>query len=124
MEETKEEKIELNADIYDMLNLVSEYNIDGVPHEWLKIRDRLVKENNIYPGAIDDIFHYYEAHNEKFDSWTNYLLACSIFTDKELNLPTCKKEREKLEKKIKQLLRKRDKNPDENLHEFLRKNPL
>ena len=106
-----------------MLNLVSEYNIDGVPHEWLKIRDRLVKEG-VYPNSVTDIFQYYEKHNEKFDSWTNYLLACSIFTDKELNLPTCKKERVHLEKKIKQLLRKRDKNPDENLHEFLRKNPL
>ena len=73
MEETKEEKIELNADIYDMLNLVSECNIDGVPHDWIKIRDRLVKDG-VCPNVVTDIIHYYELHNRKFDSWTNYLL--------------------------------------------------
>ena len=44
--------------------------------------------------------------------------------NKELGNPTCKKEKIKLEKKVKILMRKRAKNEHQNIYSFLKENPL
>ena len=40
-----------------------------------------------FPG-IDHLFDYFQQYNTNFDQWVNYLLACSYFTEDELQFPT------------------------------------
>ena len=96
--------------------------LSNLPYDWLDILDKFKENVGNEIAVLPDIFQYYQDHSEHFDSWVNYLLACSHFTEYELGLPTSKKMRNKLENKIQQLIRKRKKNPHENINSFYRKN--
>ena len=101
----------------DSILLISDTDEKGVPYSFYPVRDALC-ERGI--GALDMLFEYYMEHNTHFDEWINYLLAIAPFSEQELGMPHCKRERQKLERKVKQLINKRKKNKNGDLHDFLR----
>ena len=96
----------------EALSLISETDKNGIPWEWYAVRDNM---NKMGVKALPLIFDYYQAQNKNFDPWTNYLLSCSYFTDKELNFPCNRSDRRKLEDKVKKMMKKLPKNKRESL---------
>ncbi len=96
------------AEQRQLLRLTSDTDEKGIPWDWFDVVDEL-KEHGVL--AIESLFDYYETYNTHFDSWTNYLLTCSHFSEQELGYPTSKKAKLKLQKKVNQLMRNARKNP-------------
>ena len=90
---------------FDAFKLFSNYNENGIPFDFIRIKERLMQEG-YYEGVLFELFEYHQEYTPNFDSWTNFNIACGYFSNKELSLPNCKNEKLKLEKKVKILLRK------------------
>ena len=110
-------------DKFDAFKLFSNYNENGIPYDFIKIKERLMQEG-YYEGFLTELYEYHQEYTPNFDAFTNFMLSCGYFSDKELGNPTCKKEKLKLEKKVKILMRKRAKNEHQNIYSFLKENPL
>ena len=65
------------------------------------------------------IFDYYEMKNKRFDSYLNFLLACSHFTTEELEgTPVNRAYYRRLEQKAIKLMKLRKKDPTTNINQF------
>ena len=114
-----ESKGEAKFDESAIWKLVS--NVDpktGEDLDWIMVKEYLV-ENGPVKG-LEKVFEYYEMKNPKMDPWVNYLLACSHFTEEELNgTPMNRAYRRRLESKIAKLMKMRGKDKNTSLHQFL-----
>ena len=90
-------------DQFESLSLISEYDQNGIPWLWYEVCQALQQHG---VQAIDQLFDYFQQYNHNFDPWVNYLLACSYFTEDELQFPTNRQSRRKLELKVRKLLSK------------------
>ena len=116
-EEIKEEPIKLGK--YDLMRMMSDYDLEtGLSYDWLEVRDSLMI---LGVKGLPLVFDYYESHSQ-FDSWTNFLISCSHFTDFELDLNGNRSMRRIMMSKVKKLLSKRSKDSNKNIHQFLREN--
>ncbi len=107
----------------DLFALISDRDpVSGLTYDWLEIREMLV--SGIPVGKVLPLmFDYYESNNPAMSSWSNYLLACSHFTEHELNDGQANKAyRRKLEVKVKRLIRARKQDQHTNIHDFVYKN--
>jgi hypothetical protein len=116
-EEIKDEPIVYGK--YDLLRMMNDYDENGVSYDWLEVRDELCIHG---VKALPLVFDYYQNHSNNFDSWTNFLFACSHFTDAELDLGGNRSMRRIMTMKLKKLLALRSKNQNQNIHQFLREN--
>ena len=105
---------------FDAWSLITDTDKNGLPLEWINLRDSYIVPLGV--KSLPYIFSYYEQHNPFFDSWTNFMLSVSHFTDEELNLPCNRQMRRQLEQKVKKLIGKRQKDKTKNIHTFLREN--
>jgi hypothetical protein len=96
------------------LDIITEYDEKGIPWKWYYVVEQMEQDG---PGALDLLFEYYQEFNSHFDPWLNYLLACSYFSDRELNFPENRRARRYLEQKVQKLLKKCKK--DISINEFL-----
>ena len=85
-------------DAFRMLNNTDE---KGIPYDWIELMEKL-DTIGLYDGYLNDVFDFYEDLHPHFDSYTNFLLACSHFSDEELKLKTANKS--KLLRKVKRIL--------------------
>ena len=85
-------------DAFRMLNNTDE---KGITYDWIELMNKLDDEG-LYENFLNDIFDFYEDLHPHFDSYTNFLLACSHFTDEELKMKTANKS--KLLRKVKRIL--------------------
>ena len=76
----------------------------GLSYAWLDIREALMEGGPA--KGLPLIFDYYCEHNPSMDTYMNFLLACSHFTKEELEMPTTKGARRRLELKMKKLMKK------------------
>ena len=90
-------------DQFESLSLTSEYDQNGIPWLWYEVCQALQQHG---VQAIDQLFDYFQQYNP----WVNYLLACSYFTEDELQFPTNRQSRRKLELKVRKLLGKHKNN--------------
>jgi hypothetical protein len=84
------------------MELISDYDENGVPWKWHYVKERLDEDG---VQALDILFDYYQEFNPYFDAWINYLLACSYFTDKELNFPTNRQTRKALKHRVEKIMK-------------------
>jgi hypothetical protein len=89
----------------DAWSLLSDVDpVSGLPYAWLDIREALMEGGPA--KGLPMIFDYYCERNPSMDAYTNYLLACSHFTTEELEMPTSKGARRRLELRIKKAVKK------------------
>jgi len=118
----EEEKIPSADIIQQAYSMFSDVDPEtGLDFEWLTIRNKLVSGADI-GEVLPLMFDYYESKNNKMSPWCNYLLSCSHFTKEELDGKQNRNGRKKLENMVKQLMKKRQKNPSENINQFLYNN--
>ena len=128
-EDTDEDKkddtdtVKDTIDKFDAFKLFSNYNENGIPYNFIRIKERLMQEG-YYEGVLSELWSYHQEYTPNFDAFTNFMISCGYFSDKELGNPSCKKEKLKLVKKVKILMRKRSKNEHQNIYSFLKENPL
>lgn len=93
---------------------------DTKQEEWTEILEHL-KEHG--PSqTLELIFDFYERYSP-LDAWSNYLLACSHFTEEDLNIcPTNRGTRRQLERRIAKLIKQRGKDPHTAMNQFLYNN--
>ena len=101
--------------------MFSDTNLNGVDYEWLDILDNIAEHGPA--KSLDMIFDYYEIKNKRFDSYVNFLLACSHFTTEELEgTPNNRAYRRRLEQKAIKLMKLRKKDSNTNMNQFLYNN--
>ena len=109
-----ESKID-NEKIWRMFSDSDISHLNGVDYEWLDILDNIAEHGPA--KSLDMIFDYYEMKNKRFDSYVNFLLACSHFTTEELEgTPVNRAYYRRLEQKAIKLMnvRQKDSNTDNN----------
>jgi len=115
-----ESKID-NEKIWRMFSDSDISHLNGVDYEWLDILDNIAEHGPA--KSLDMIFDYYEMKNKRFDSYVNFLLACSHFTTEELEgTPNNRAYRRRLEQKAIKLMKLRKKDPTTNINQFLYNN--
>ena len=93
--------------------------ITQIPYDWSEIMKRLDDEG-LYPNFLEDIFNFYEDLHPHFDSYTNFMLSCSHFTDEELKLP--KTGLNRLLRKVKRILKNQSSMKDSEIMHQIGKN--
>ena len=83
------------------MELISDYDENGVPWRWHYVKAQL-NEHGVQ--ALNLLFDYYQEFNPYFDPWVNYLLACSYFTEKELDFPTSRQTRKALKYRVEKIM--------------------
>ena len=115
----KNEKKVDDSDLWKMFK-----NVDpdtGLDLDWLEVRDYLC-EHGAAKG-LEKVFDYYQMKNPRMEAYVNYLLACSHFTEEELEgTPINRAYRRRLETKVKKLLKKRESDKHTPIHQFLHDN--
>ena len=115
-----ESKID-NEKIWRMFSDSDMLHLNGVDYEWLDILDNIAEHGPA--KSLDMIFDYYEVKNKRFDSYVNFLLACSHFTTEELEgTPNNRAYRRRLEQKAIKLMKLRKKDSNTNMNQFLYNN--
>jgi len=118
-EEKKEEEQKEVAFDRDVWNLMSNTDPEtGLDFAWLDIVDRL-KEGVKAVDVLPSIFDYYQEKNPTMDSWLNYCLACSHFEKDDLEGPSNRSARRRLEARVKKLMKVRSKQQHKNIHQFM-----
>ena len=117
---TNESKID-NDKIWRMFSDSDISHLNGVDYEWLDILDNIAEHGPA--KSLDMIFDYYEMKNKRFDSYVNFLLACSHFTAEELEgTPVNRAYYRRLEQKAIKLMKLRKKDSNTNMNQFLYNN--
>ena len=79
-------------DKIDVYKLFSDLDVNGVPHMFLQIKERLCNEG-FYPNALFELYEYHQHYTPHFDEFTNFMLACGYFSPSELGDPVSKREK-------------------------------
>ena len=112
--------IEAHVSEYDAYRMLNNCDpITKIPYDWIELMQRLDDEG-LFPGFLEEVFNFYEdLHGEHFDSYTNFQLACSHFTDEELKLP--KTGLNRLLRKVKRILKNQSSKKDSEIMQMIKK---
>ena len=116
-EEIKKDDSTNENDYSEFLKIVSDCDSSGIPWTWYEVRKKMCEKG---VGALNDVFEYYEEHNQFFDSWTNYLLTLSHFDKEELDGKQNRQYRKQLECKVKKLMKKKAEEPNKHIYQIMR----
>ena len=87
-------------DAFRLLNL-NDRNEKNIPYDWIELMQKF-DDVGLYDGYLNDVFDFYENLHPHFDSYMNFQLSCSHFTDEELKLKSTQMNR--LLRKVKRIL--------------------
>ena len=86
---------------FDAFRLLNDRNEKNIPYDWIELMQKL-DDVGLYDGYLNDVFDFYENLHPHFDSYMNFQLSCSHFTDEELKLKSTQMNR--LLRKVKRIL--------------------
>ena len=86
---------------FDAFRLLGDRNEKGIPYDWIELMEKL-DTIGLYEGYLNDVFDFYEGLHPHFDSYMNFQLACSHFSESELKLKSTQMNR--LLRKVKRIL--------------------
>lgn len=104
----------------DIINAI--WTCDPKKQAWDDIIDAMSNSDHPVEIGLPLIFEYYETYNKEMGPWLNYLLSLSYFSDEELNKPTCRNAKRRLQANVTKLLKKRQHDPSTPIDVFLQKN--
>ena len=111
--------IEAHVSEYDAYRMLNNCNpITKIPYDWTELMQRL-DEEGLFPGFLEEVFNFYEdLHGEHFDSYTNFQLSCSHFTNEELKLKTTGLNR--LLRKVKRIMKNQSSKKDSEIMHMIK----